>query len=125
MSIKACGMLDALLYKETMNEKSLKEGKMKRSILFQILAFSLMFLTACGGGGDSAPSTGTVSVAVTDATTTVTPFMCHRTGCRPKVMGAVGSNFKQSDIQSSELVNGVIEELSLKTISTGHYHKCV
>jgi hypothetical protein len=108
-----------------MNEKSLKEGKMKRNILFQIIAFSIIFLTACSGGGDGgAPSTGTVSVALTDATTTdfkaiyitIEEVAVHKDGGGWKVISTPSKTYNLL-----ELVNGVREELGLATLATGHY----
>jgi Domain of unknown function (DUF4382) len=98
---------------------------MKRNVLFQIIAISLFFLAACGGGGDSAPSTGTVSVAVTDATTTEYDAIYVTIG-QVAVQKSDGSSWEvisepNKTYNLLELVNGVIEELGIKTLSTGHY----
>jgi hypothetical protein len=99
---------------------------MKRSILFQIFAFSIIILTACGGGGDGGgpSSTGTVSVALTDATTTdykaiyitIEEVAVHKDGGNWSVIATPNKTYNLL-----ELVNGVREELGLATLTTGHY----
>jgi hypothetical protein len=100
---------------------------MKRTILLQIIAASMMFIAACGGGGDgSGPSTstGTVSVALTDATTTdykaiyitIEEVAVHKDGGNWTVIATPKKTYNLL-----ELVNGVREELGLATLTTGHY----
>jgi hypothetical protein len=100
---------------------------MKRNILFQIVAMSLMFLAACGGGGGDggSGSTGTINVALTDASTTdyqaiyvtIRQVEVHKDGGGGwDIVSTPNKTYNLLD-----LVNGVREELGLATLATGHY----
>ena len=108
---------------------------MKSRIGMQILAISLMFLAACGGGGggsssstdssSTTSSTGTINVALTDASTTdyqaiyvtVKQVEVHKDG--GESWDVISSPNKTYNLL--ELVNGVREELALATLTSGHY----
>ena len=108
---------------------------MKSRIGIQILAISLMFLAACGGGGggsssstdstSTTSSTGTINVALTDASTTdyqaiyvtVKQVEVHKDG--GESWDVISSPNKTYNLL--ELVNGVREELALATLTSGHY----
>lgn len=104
---------------------------MKSKIWVQIFSISLMFLTACGGGGESGSSgsssgsTGTINVNLTDASTTdykaiyitVQQLAVHKDdGGGWEVISSPNKTYNLL-----ELVNGVREELALATLATGHY----
>jgi hypothetical protein len=86
-----------------------------------------MFITACGGGGDSGSSgsTGTLSVNLTDASTTeyqaiyitIQQVAVHKDGGGGwDVISSPNKTYNLLD-----LVNGVREELALATLTSGHY----
>jgi hypothetical protein len=94
-----------------------------------------MFLAACGGGGggsssstdssSTTTSTGTINVALTDASTTdyqaiyvtVKQVEVHKDG--GESWDVISSPNKTYNLL--ELVNGVREELALATLTSGHY----
>lgn len=99
---------------------------MRRNVLFQLIAISLMFIVACGSGGDGGSgSTGTMNLALTDASTsdyraiyvTIRQVEVHKDG------GAgwdiVATPNKTYNLLN--LVNGVREQLALAILSSGHY----
>ena len=100
---------------------------MKSKFWVQIFTSGLMFLTACGGGGDSGSSgsTGTLSVNLTDASTieyqaiyiTIQQVAVHKDGGGGwDVISSPNKTYNLLD-----LVNGVREELALATLTSGHY----
>jgi len=100
---------------------------MKRKFWVQIFTSGLMFITACGGGGDSGSSgsTGTLSVNLTDASTTeyqaiyitIQQVAVHKDGGGGwDVISSPNKTYNLLD-----LVNGVREELALATLTSGHY----
>lgn len=98
---------------------------MKSKIWIQILTLGLMILAACGGGGDSGSSTGTLQLSLTDSTTTkyqaiyvtIRQVEVHKDG---GVGWQVISNPNKT-YNLLELVNGVREELALVNLASGHY----
>ena len=100
---------------------------MKSKFWVQFFATGLMLLTACGGGGDSGSSgsTGTLSVNLTDASTTeyqaiyvtIQQVAVHKDGGGGwDVISSPNKTYNLLD-----LVNGVREELALATLTSGHY----
>jgi len=100
---------------------------MKRKIWVNIIIVGLMFLTACSGGGDGGSSspTGTLSVNLTDASTTdyqaiyvtIQQVAVHKDGGGG--WNVVSSPNKTYNLL--ELVNGVREDLALATLASGNY----
>jgi len=103
---------------------------MKGKVWAALIAIGLMCVTSCGGGGGgdggtAAPATGTLSVGLTDASTTdyqaiyitVAEVAVHRDGGGD--WDLVSSPNKTYNLL--DLVNGVREELGLATLVTGHY----
>ncbi len=100
---------------------------MKSKFWVQFFATGLMLLTACGGGGESGSSgsTGTLSVNLTDASTTeyqviyvtIQQVAVHKDGGGG--WDVISSPNKTYNLLN--LVNGVREELALATLTSGHY----
>jgi hypothetical protein len=103
---------------------------MKGKFWTAVVAVSLMFVASCGGGGGGddgtpAPTTGTLGVSLTDASTTdykaiyitVAEVAVHRDGGGGwDVVSSPNKTYNLLD-----LVNGVRVELGLATLLTGHY----
>jgi hypothetical protein len=104
---------------------------MKGKLWAAVAVIGVLFLASCGGGGGDdgtaapAPSTGTLGVSLTDASTTdykaiyitVLEVAVHRDGGGDwDVVSTPNKTYNLLD-----LVNGVREELGLATLVSGHY----
>jgi len=98
---------------------------MRKSLWFLILSMGVFLLSACGGGGGGATGgTGTLSVALTDASTddyravyvTIKRVDVHRDGGGWETVSEPAKTYNLL-----ELVNGVRESLGLKDLPAGHY----
>lgn len=98
---------------------------MRKSLWFAILSMGAFLLLACGGGGGgTSGGTGTLSVALTDASTddyravyvTIKRVDVHRDGGSWETVSEPKATYNLL-----ELVNGVRETLGLKDLPAGHY----
>lgn len=94
------------------------------SFLLALCAVFCMVLSGCSGGGGSDPAPGTVSVGLTDATTSeykavyvsIKEVQVHRDGG-----GWLTISEPNKTVNLLELVNGAREELALASLEAGHY----
>jgi hypothetical protein len=115
------------------HEPGKKEGgNLMKSIISVALTVILsMLLVSCGGGGGGGGggsgvpgSTGTVSVGLTDASTTdyravyvtISEVAVHRDGGNWDIVSSPNKTVNLLD-----LVNGIRQDLGLATLPTGHY----
>ena len=97
---------------------------MKRSLLLAVSLLAALQLLACGGGRGSSGGTGTLSVALTDASTddyravyvTIRRVDVHREGGGWQTVSEPGKTYSLL-----ELVNGVRQRLGLKDLPAGYY----
>lgn len=98
---------------------------MRKSLWFAILSMGAFLLLACGGGGGgTSGGTGTLSVALTDASTddyqavyvTIKRVDVHRDGGSWETVSEPKATYNLL-----ELVNGVRETLGLRDLPAGHY----
>jgi len=99
-------------------------GQKKTKLLMLSILIGL-FLTACGGGGDSDPSQGTLSTSLTDATTNAY-LAVYVTISRVEVHADGGGGWQtvaspNKTYNLLDLVNGVRETLGIATLNAGHY----
>jgi hypothetical protein len=108
------------------------DNVMKRGLCASLAVICLTLLASCGGGGGGgsggvaavAPSTGSVSVSLTDASTTdyravyvtISQVAVHRDGGDWDVVSSPNRTVNLLD-----LVNGVRQDLGLATLTAGPY----
>jgi hypothetical protein len=101
--------------------------KRVRAFYFVLATVALFILPSCGGGGDgggAATQTGSLSVALTDASTdkyqavyvTISEVQVHVTADSWKVVASPNKTYNLLD-----LVNGVREELGIAELDAGNY----